>query len=392
MPLADVFRFCRNDDGASDMASEFEAESPDALLHAFVEQHHAHAIILLDAEGRVVDWLGGAQPIFGWSKDEMHGDTLDRLFTTEDLERGVPADEIAIATASGRSPDDRWMKREDGSRFWAEGVLSALHDPNGTLIGFAKVLRNRTDSRGETVLLDNRIRTLEDDDAKRRAFFAMLVHELRGHLSALANATTVVERMTRSDAQVQAPTVLMARQIAILDRIVGDLAEMVRLRTGKLELAREVVDLNEAVRDAVASCEEQGRGRRQHIESLLAHAPTRVLADPARIQQILMNLITNASKYTPECGHIWVQTSVEGDEAVIRVRDDGIGIRPDMQARIFDLFTQDADAKEMSQGGLGLGLPLVRELVQMHGGSVQVHSEGEGQGAEFVVKLPLHTD
>jgi signal transduction histidine kinase len=104
---------------------------------------------------------------------------------------------------------------------------------------------------------------------------------------------------------------------------------------------------------------------------------------------VVVNLITNASKYTPAGGHIWVTLTVEADEVVIRVRDDGIGIRPEMQSRIFELFTQVSTGSDMSQGGLGLGLPLVRELVQLHGGSVQVHSEGENRGSEFVVKLPL---
>jgi signal transduction histidine kinase len=111
--------------------------------------------------------------------------------------------------------------------------------------------------------------------------------------------------------------------------------------------------------------------------------------DPDRIQQILVNLLTNASKYTPVEGHIWVQLSVEAHDAVMRVKDDGMGIPSDMQARIFDLFTQVPSGRAMAGGGLGLGLPLVRELVQLHGGNVQVHSEGENRGSEFVVKLPL---
>lgn len=358
--------------------------------YGFLDQHRAHAIIVLDGRGRVIEWRAGAEMIFGWQAKEIHGEPLDRLFTPEDCANGAPRQEIEIATTTGEAPDDRWQMRKDGSRLWAEGMLSALRNADGQVTGFVKVLRNRTESRGETMLLENQIRELEEADDRKDIFLATLVHELRGPLTPLANAMTIIQSKATHHPDLAFPSRIISRQIALLSSLVGDLTELVRVGSGKMELAREVLDLNHAVRIAVESRLAQVRARGQHIETLVPHVPTRVSADPGRIQQVLVNLITNASKYTPSGGNIWVTVTVEGNEAVIRVRDDGIGIRPEMQTRIFELFTQVASGKHMSQGGLGLGLPLVRELVQLHGGSVQVHSEGEKRGSEFVVKLPLH--
>lgn len=364
-------------------------QCPKPSIEQILQQHRAHAVIVLDAEGRVCEWLAGAGNVFGWKTEEIMGQPLDLLFTPEDREQGVPKSEVEVATSAGEAPDDRWQIRKDGSRMWVEGVLTAIRDASGTLVGFVKVVRDRTESRGETVLLSNRLTGLEDSESQRSSFLATLVHELRGPLSPLTGAATMVERLARSQRELELPSRVLTRQIALLTRIVEDLVEMVRLNRGKLELVRETIDLSDAIRAAVESCMEQAGARDQVLQALLPPRPVLCAVDPERIQQILVNLITNASKYTPTGGHIWVQLSVEGGHAVIRVRDDGIGIRPEMQSRIFDLFTQIPAGKRMDAGGLGLGLPLVRELVQLHGGSVQVHSEGENRGSEFIVKLPL---
>ena len=364
-------------------------DCPRPSIEQVLQQHRAHAVIILDAEGRVCEWLAGAANVFGWKTEEILGQPLERLFTPEDRESGVPRREVEIATSAGEAPDDRWQMRKDGSRMWVEGVLTAIRDESGRLIGFVKVVRDRTDSRGETVLLSNRLTGLEDSESRRSSFLATLVHELRGPLSPLSGAASMIERLARSNHELDFPSRILSRQIVLLTRIVEDLVEMVRLSSGKLELVRETIDLNEAIRAGVESCIEQTSARDQALQALLPPAPTPCAVDPERIQQILVNLITNASKYTPTGGHIWVQLTIEGRDAVIRVRDDGIGIRPELQSRIFALFTQIPAGRRMDAGGLGLGLPLVRELVQLHGGSVQVHSEGENKGSEFIVKLPL---
>jgi PAS domain S-box-containing protein len=361
----------------------------DARVSAALAQHRDHAIIVLDADGRVREWLAGSEVIFGWSADDMRGHSLERLFVPEDRQRGSHLQELEIATATGSAPDDRWHVRQDGSRFWAEGALSALRDSDGTLTGFVKVLRDRSESRGEQRLLENRVRALEEKDERRKAFLATLIHELSGPLAPLVNAMTMIEHMAPNQPDLIYPAGVLSRQIAQLRRLVEDLTEMARLGSGKLVLARETVDLNQVVKMAVESCRDRARARDQRVECLLPQTPILCPVDPARIQQVLANLITNASKYTPRGGNIWVQLTIEGSDAVFRIRDNGIGIQPEMQARIFDLFTQVPSAADMTPGGLGLGLPLVRELVHLHGGSVQVHSEGEHKGSEFVVKLPL---
>jgi signal transduction histidine kinase len=190
-------------------------------------------------------------------------------------------------------------------------VLTAIRDPRGQVTGFVKVLRNRTESHGETVLLENRIRALEEADARKGIFLATLVHELRGPLAPLMNAMMIVQGQASSNPDLAFPYKILARQISLLSRLVGDLTEMIRLGSGKMELARESIDLNQSVQLAVETCLDQVRTRQQQLEALLPEPPTLIPADPGRIQQVLVNLITNASKYTPAGGHIWVKVTAK---------------------------------------------------------------------------------
>jgi two-component system CheB/CheR fusion protein len=157
-------------------------------------------------------------------------------------------------------------------------------------------------------------------------------------------------------------------------------------------LKRETVAIHDVVHRAVESARPVVRERRHTLDVILPAAPIFLNADCARLEQVLVNLIHNAAKYTPENGRIWVKGATEGAEAVIQVQDSGIGIPHDMLPRIFELFTQVESSRPQSQGGMGIGLALVKTLVTLHGGSVQVHSDGEGKGSEFTVRLPLKSD
>jgi signal transduction histidine kinase len=177
-----------------------------------------------------------------------------------------------------------------------------------------------------------------------------------------------------------------------LTRLVDDLLDVARITRGRIELRRQRVELRTVVEGAVEAAMPLITQFGHRLELHLPEAAVWLFADPARLSQVLMNLLNNAAKYTPSGGRIEVRAGVEGQQAVVRVRDTGIGLAPEHLATVFEMFSQVAPALERSQGGLGIGLALVRGLVQLHGGQVEAHSEGMGHGSEFVVRLPLEED
>ena len=353
------------------------------LLQLLLAQGTDHAVILLDPAGAVVGWLPGAERTFGFTAAEMLGQPLSVLFTPEDRERGADTHELTVARADGRAEDDRWHVRKDGTRVWANGVLTSLRDDAGTVVGFGKLLRDRTDVRAHVEALANAVE-------RNKAFLGTLAHELRNPLSALSNAAYLLRLSPAADDRQAAVVGVVERQVQLLRRLVEDVLDVTRVGTGKVELRRRVVPLEEVLARAGDACRPAAERRRLELKLLLMPTPTLVDVDPDRLEQVAANLLGNAIKYTPDGGSVWLKATVEGTEAVFRVEDTGVGVGADMLPRIFDLFTQEASSLGRSQGGLGLGLPLVRELVELHGGSVQVRSEGRDKGSEFTVRLPMY--
>jgi signal transduction histidine kinase/ActR/RegA family two-component response regulator len=232
---------------------------------------------------------------------------------------------------------------------------------------------------------------LVEADRRKDEFLAMLAHELRNPLAPLRNAAHLLQQPGLDQPAVGRTGEMMGRQVQQLGRLVDDLLDLSRIARGKMELRREWVDLSQAVRRAVDTCRPLVESRGHELAVTLPTAPVRLFADPARLEQVLTNLLTNAARYTPEGGRIWLTAAAEGGEAVVRVRDTGIGIPPEMLAHIFGLFSQTERAEERTGGGLGIGLSLVKGLTEMHGGTVEARSAGPGQGSEFVVRWPLPT-
>ena len=360
------------------------------LLRMFAEQSREHAILFLDAECRITWWSPGAQAIFGYEAGEMAGQPVGVLFTPEDRNARMPQFECAVASRDDAAEDDRWQLRKDGSRFWATGVLMALRDPAGALVGYAKVLRNRTDVKEQLETLRNLAKDLEGAAQRKDAFLSTLSHELRNPLAPIANALQIV-RMSAPQpaAEVAYALKVIERQAHLLERLVDDLLDLTRVGAGKVQLQLEPAALQDLVASAVEDAGELIRRRSHQVDLVMGQEPVRVEVDRARMHQVLVNLLANAAKYTPAGGRIWVKAALEGEEAVVRIEDNGVGIPTEMLPRIFDLFTQVESSRGHSQGGLGIGLSLVKELVSLHGGSVQVRSDGPGKGAEFTVRLPL---
>ena len=361
----------------------------DTLLRLLAEQSREHAILFLDLDGRVTWWSPGAERIFGIPASGIVGQHSSKLFAEEDIALGVPEHEIAVARTGSSAQDDRWLVRADGSRFWAIGVLLPLHDPQGELIGFSKVLRNRTDLKEQLESERNRADAAALASRRKDIFLSTLSHELRNPLGALANAAEIIRLTALESPELEVPLKVINRQVENLRRLVDDLMDLSRIGAGKIDLQKETVKLQEVVERAVDSVRPFIEQRHHVLDIVLSCAPVYVEADAGRLEQVFVNLLNNAAKYTPEGGRIWLKGTTEGEEAVVHVEDTGIGIPSELLPRIFKLFTQVESSRSHSRGGLGIGLNLVKRLVALHGGTVQVRSEGEGKGSRFTVRLPL---
>jgi signal transduction histidine kinase/ActR/RegA family two-component response regulator len=230
---------------------------------------------------------------------------------------------------------------------------------------------------------------LREADRRKDEFLATLAHELRNPLAPVRSALDILRRRQHADPMLERVSGVMERQVDHMVRLVDDLMEVSRITRGKIELRRQPLDLWGIVRSAVEACQAQAEAVRHAIDLDLPEAPVRVEADPVRLAQVFGNLLNNAIKYTPPGGLIQLRGWCEDGEAVVAVRDTGIGIPREMLPRVFDMFTQVEDVRRAGQGGLGIGLTLVRTLVELHGGTITADSSGPDQGSEFRVRLPL---
>ena len=224
---------------------------------------------------------------------------------------------------------------------------------------------------------------------QRDEFLAMLAHELRNPLAPIRNAVYLLGTLDIDDPLFRTCRTMIDKQTRHITRLVDDLLDASRLELGKVDLQLQRVDLKESVTAAVESCAMATSAQKHRVNVRLPNASLAVRADPVRLEQAICNLVVNAAKFTPEEGKIDVEVSSEGGFAVISVADNGLGIAPDMLESIFDLFTQDSVSLARSKGGLGIGLTLVKRLVELHGGTVQAFSEGIGAGSRFELRLPL---
>ena len=250
------------------------------------------------------------------------------------------------------------------------------------------IFRDITERRRLEGELRQRAEDLAERDRRKDEFLAMLAHELRNPLAPIRNTLQVLKLQFGEQPAFAHASGVMERQIAHLARLVDDLMDVSRITRGKFELRKERVELATIAARAVEGVRPFLEERQHRLEIALPAEEVALEADPARVEQILANLLTNAAKYTPSGGHIWLTAAQEGSQAVIRVRDSGIGIRPEVLPRLFTLFEQADRVPGHISEGLGIGLSLVRTLAEMHGGSVSASSLGPGQGSEFVLRLP----
>jgi PAS domain S-box-containing protein len=362
-----------------------KAEEQHRLLMECVADY---AIIFLTPNGQVATWNTGAERIFGYQEAEIVGQPFSHFFTTEDVHQGQPDKELKNAAERGRASDDRWLAGKGGTRLWCTGVITALRDDEARLRGFAKVLRDRTEQKRLEVALHQRAEELAEKGRRKDEFLAVLAHELRNPLAPIRNALQVIRLGSHDPALVEQMRAMAERQVGYMTNLVDDLLDLSRISRGLMRLLKEPVAVAQPVRQAVEGVESFVRERNLTLSVSLPPDPICVDGDPTRLQQIVGNLLSNAAKYTDPGGAILLTVRQEGSDMVLRVRDTGIGISAEMLPLIFDLFVQAERRLDRSHGGLGIGLTLVRRLVEMQGGSVTATSEGAGKGSEFVVHLP----
>jgi PAS domain S-box-containing protein len=366
------------------------AELPaDEAVKLLIEQATEHAIIILNREGSITHWLGASEKAFGYAAGEVLGKPHSVLFAPEDVEQGAPQKELVIADAGAPAEDDRWLVRKDGARFWATGVLHALRSANGNVLGYGKLLRNRTDLKTRLENLEKEGEGLRVAEQRKNVFISTLAHELRSPLSSLVLAAEILQRNVQDTEDGAFAIGTLQRQLDAMRRLIDDLLDITRLSAGKVKLELQEVSLIEVLQAAVDTCRPDIDDRTHEFHLIMGKQPVTVRADALRLQQVFVNLIQNAAKYTEYGGKIWVKLVLDGQEAIVKVEDTGIGISPELLPRIFDLFTQAEFAGNRAKEGLGIGLSVVRDITRLHGGSVTVRSDGVGKGSEFAVRLPL---
>jgi PAS domain S-box-containing protein len=353
-----------------------------------VEGAVGFAIFTFDTDGVITSWNAGAREMLGYTEEQILGENFRIIFTPEDL-RDQKADwEMRTAAAEGRALDERWHLKKGGEPFYAQGLVMPLKDDADEIRGYLKIIRDKTEERQLRNTLQKRTDELEEADLHKNEFLAMLAHELRNPLAAITSAVRLARRIRVEDDDLPQAHEVIERQAGNLSRMIDDLLDVSRITQGKVELKREVVDVPALVGRATEGVRPLIEQRRHELTVQLAGGPLHVDADPTRLEQVVGNLLTNAAKYTEEGGTITVSARKQGGEVVIAVEDTGVGIPEGMLPKVFDLFTQVDRSLARSEGGLGIGLSLVRRLVDMHGGTVAAASK-VGHGSTFTVRLPL---
>ena len=359
------------------------------LLGRWLHQNADHAVIVLGIDGRIQQWLGASERLFGYSAAQAVGQPGAILFTEEDRQRGLPEMELQEALHSPRSEDDRWHVRRDGSRVYVMGSAVAVRDEHGQPMGIVKMLLDRTDKRSYLEALENRLREQADTKAYKEVAVTTLAHELRNPLAPLANAVQLL-RLTPGAQGIELPLGIIERQLDALRRLVDDLGDAGRVSSHKMSLQLEHTDLATLLRELASGMSSEFQGHQLALTVLLPPTPILLELDRGRIQQAVMNLLSNALRYTPAGGQVWLKGTVEPSHAVIRVSDTGIGLAPETLPHIFELFTRAPSAESLAPSGMGIGLALVKQIAELHGGAVEVRSDGPGKGCEFSLRLPSH--
>ena len=385
----DAFFMVIHDASAQRRASEALRESEERY-RLLIENVRDHAIFLLDAGGHVASWAPEAERMKGYRADEIIGQHFRVFFTQEDQRRGLPEQELRTAASSGRAEGEGWRVRKDGSRFWGDEILAPIRHASGELRGFAKIVRDLTERQRVALEQEQLYTQAREANRLKDEFLGTVSHELRTPLNAILGWAHLLELNGLELDQTRQRYALrtIARNAQIQVQLVDDLLDVSRIISGKMRLQVQPTGLAEVLRAAVDAVRPAAAAKNLELRVSVDPPAATIAADPDRLQQIVWNLLSNAIKFTPPGGVIDLQASQSLLATDILVKDTGAGIPPDVVPFVFERFRQGDSSTTRRHGGLGLGLAIVRHLVELHGGSVEVSSDGEGRGATFLVRLP----
>jgi PAS domain S-box-containing protein len=368
-------------------------------LRLIVESAQDFAIILFDTAGIVTSWSAGAERMLGWTEEEILGQPATVFFTPADRDEQVLAQEMRIALEEGRSVDERWHLRKDGTAFWANGVVSVARDEGGPVIGFVKIMRDNTEQKeiadrlyAATSAATDAQRHAEAASRAKDDFISMVSHELRTPLNTMRLWMRLLGNPALPDKDRKEGHSTLERAVLAQQQLIDDLLDISRISAGKLRIEVRQTRLAEVIGSAIDSVRPVAVRRAVQLGYRASPDIGVVHADPDRMQQIVWNLLSNAIKFTPSGGRVAVDVSRDGEWVVIKVSDTGIGIRPEVLPRVFERFLQAQVGTARQHTGLGLGLTIVKQLVDLHGGGIVADSDGEGHGATFTIRLPLQSE
>jgi PAS domain S-box-containing protein len=366
-------------------AAEEQRRADDHRFALLVGSVKDYALLSLDPSGNVTTWNAGAEHIKGYAAPEIIGSHFSRFYPEDDVRAGKCEHELTQAARDGRFEDEGWRVRKDGSRFWANVVISAMRDDLGNLIGYSKVTRDLTERRRAEAEAAAR-QAAEQASRAKDEFLAMLGHELRNPLAPIISALQLLK--LRADTRSAREHQVIERQVKQMIHLVDDLLDVSRISRGKIELKQAALDVRDALAKAAEIAIPLFERKQQAFEVNVPAYPLVVRGDEGRLTQVFANLLNNAGKYTHEGGEIVMTVRHDRAHIVVEVQDNGMGIEPALLPRMFELFVQGYQDADRAEGGLGIGLTLVRSLVQLHGGEVEARSEGPRRGSTFIVRLP----
>jgi PAS domain S-box-containing protein len=387
-----------------------------------VEGVNDYAIFMLDPNGNFASWNIGAEHILGYQETEIIGQPFERIFSPEAIERGQPQQALRKAVTEGFSRENRWHLRKDGNFFWAHCVITPLRDENGNLRGFSKIMqditeRKQAEEEKEQLLLREQAAravseaaqsTAEAANRSKDEFLAIVSHELRTPMTAIIGWAGMLQTGALDEAKVTLALEIIERNANLQMQLIEDLLDISRIVRGELSLSIDLVDLVEVITAAIEVVQSLADAKDIQIETILDTSIEKISGDLDRLQQVVLNLLTNAIKFTPNGGRVKVQLSkVVGNRELgvgsgeefsqpsipnyvqIQVSDTGKGISADFLPHVFERFCQADSSHTRSNKGLGLGLAIALHVVELYGGTIQAQSQGIGQGATFTVKLPI---
>jgi PAS domain S-box-containing protein len=390
-------------------SAEEELRQSTEIFQLLVSSVRDYAIFMLDPQGNIATWNAGAQRIKQYKPEEIIGRHFSTFYGEEDVRNRKPERELEIAKAEGSVEDEGWRIRKDGTRFWANVVITAVYDSRGELRGFAKVTRDITERKEaeETrrALLEQREARVQAEEERRRAeasyrvaqesnrakdeFLMTLSHELRTPMTAILGWSRLLPTMSPDDPLFHEAVASISGGAQLQARLIDDILDVSRIVSGKMRLSPETIEIGHLVMNAADAVNATADAKQITISTTLSPGLGLMVADPTRVQQVIWNLLTNAVKFTPRGGAVQVSARRTASNVQITVTDSGEGIDPGFLPHIFEPFRQAESPQTRVHGGLGLGLSIVRYIAEAHGGTVSAESEGRGKGSTFTVTLPV---